>query len=90
MPIGKYRGQSMERIAETAVGRSYLRWAAGNIAGNVGTAARITVEFFGEGAEPAEVRRPDASNAGPSGDSVLLHGAVGGMAPVWSRHHEQS
>ena len=43
MPFGKYKGRTVGRIAETGAGRSYLRWAAETLDGNVAMAAAIVL-----------------------------------------------
>jgi hypothetical protein len=44
MPRGKHAGRQLGALIETEVGRSYVRWLAANIKGNVGIAARIMLE----------------------------------------------
>jgi uncharacterized protein (DUF3820 family) len=51
MPFGKFRGRKVGDLADEKQGRSYLEWAAENIDGNVGTAARIALGLPVEGME---------------------------------------
>jgi hypothetical protein len=43
MPFGKHKGTTIGKLAQSESGRSYLRWAAENIKGNVGIAAKIAL-----------------------------------------------
>jgi hypothetical protein len=54
LPFGRYRGRTVAEVLRSDAGRDWLRWAAGNVAGNVGTAAAIAL-----GIEPAGGREAD-------------------------------
>ena len=43
MPYGKHKGRTVGQMAETGAGRSYLRWLAENVDGNVAMAASIVL-----------------------------------------------
>jgi hypothetical protein len=43
MPIGKHKGRTLGELAATPAGRSYLRWASGNLSGRARPAAGIVL-----------------------------------------------
>jgi hypothetical protein len=49
LPYGHWRGYSLSALAQSQRGRSYLGWAAREIDGPVGRAARIVVEGIKRG-----------------------------------------
>jgi len=49
LPFGKHAGLKVGELADSEDGRSYLTWAAQNIEGNVGTAARIALGTLNPG-----------------------------------------